>query len=115
MMEADKAAISPNEIYRLRRLFGSRKKLLDKFELPALLALSHYPKLRDVQIEFRSVKSSIPAFTKVSASTVLLNPWERKYIIHLTEKIKKGREDATIGNATLEMQTAIIGHELAHI
>lgn len=99
----------------LRETFGKNKTFLPGFELPALTALSFYPELIDVNIEFRFVKSNTPLSTRPKYSTILKPAKERTYVVYITNKIRKGREDILPENLSFNVLTGLFAHEFSHI
>jgi hypothetical protein len=95
--------------------FGNKKKLAPGFEYQCLLALSHYPQLKKVPIDFRVQ----PAFIQLSARpdpiTVLL-PWvKRRYLVVISTDTGSKDDPILLSKAPFNEQVGIIGHELAHI
>lgn len=95
--------------------FGQHKNLPKGFEIQALVALSHYPQLKNTEIDFvlRDTKGSLYSQPKVS--TVLL-PWKkRKYTVLIdTVKLIDYTRPTLLENLPYNAQIGVIGHELAH-
>src|ERR1044071_3712625 len=86
-VEEDAQLLSPE----LHETFGNNKKLLPEFELAALTALSYYPELLDVKIEFAYSDSNTPVSAHPKYSTVFRKPKERTYMICVSHNLKKER------------------------
>jgi hypothetical protein len=104
-----------SEYYSLLKTWGENKKLAPDFELQCLLALSHYPELKKVPIDFLVQ----PAFIQLSARpdpiTVLL-PWvKRKYLVVISNDTGRENDPILLSKAPFNEQVGIIGHELAHV
>src|SRR4051812_1370440 len=73
-------------IDELRAEFGYKKEIPTKYEKEILIALSHYPELKNVRINFKLSKhASVPYGTKPSTSSYLKKREKRVYIITLLE------------------------------
>jgi len=101
--------------YSLLKTWGENKKLAPNFEFQCLLALSHYPELKKVPIDFLVQ----PAFIQLSARpdpiTVLL-PWvKRKYLVVISNDTGRENDPILLSKAPFNEQVGIIGHELAHV
>ena len=95
----------------LMALYGNNKRFVPEFELPALLALSCYPDLREVAINFSMKNIHTSLATRPRAHTVFRQ--QRHYTIF----IDNDSEYTTplLHDAPFNAQVGIIGHELAHI
>ncbi len=99
-------------IAELKANFGLYKKFTPETQLPALLALSYFPELKNVPIkfEYKNIRTTMATRPNVVKSLFV----QRSYIIYINA-------DATsIGSVSfqelnLTQQLGIIAHELAHI
>jgi hypothetical protein len=117
-IKPQKKFVEENEIKKkenLYNLYGNNKKFARGFELPALIALSFYPELKNVEIEFVFTKSNTPFSSKPTPSTVLLPGKKRKYQINVCKEIRKERVNILPRNLSFNILIGLIGHELAHI
>jgi len=94
----------------LMEKYGKNKIIADEFVEPALIALSYYPELKDVHIEF---KYSREATTMAARPDPLSLISERKYLVLINNK--KNFEGILLEEVPFNAQIGIIGHELAHI
>lgn len=99
----------------LRQKYGNKKKLPKGFELQALIALSHYPQLRNTRITFEVVPTMIPLASRPNPLS-LLQPWrEREYLVVISSKSSiKSVEPILLKNLSYNAQIGVLGHELAH-
>lgn len=94
--------------------FGTNKQLPEGFELQTLLALSHYPRLRDTKINFIIDDVSIPLSSRPHWSSLLRSAKNRTYLVVIDSEREGAREALLLKNQPFNAQVGIIGHELAH-
>ena len=94
--------------------FGNNKKLPKDFELQALLALRHYPELRNTKINFIVDDVSIPLSSRPHWSSMLRSAKNRTYQIIIDNELEGARKALLLKNQPFNAQVGIIGHELAH-
>ena len=102
-------------LYRsLLHEYGQNKTLALGFEYQCLLALSHYPELKEVPIEFQVRPAFLPLASRPDPKTVLF-PWiRRKYLVIISSASTDFFEPILLRNTPFNEQVGIIGHELAH-
>lgn len=110
--------IEQEDSLRLEQLmdqYGTNKQLPSGFELPTLVALSHYPQLEQCSIDFILTDSKGSLYSQPDFWSVLL-PWkERKYRVLIdTVKIQDLSRPTLLKNLPYNAQIGVIGHELAH-
>ncbi|MFP4430520.1 MAG: hypothetical protein ACLFPV_04670 [Spirochaetaceae bacterium] len=98
----------------IHTVYGRNKTLPDGFELQALLALSHFPELREVRIEFVVRKAVVPLISYLRLGSVFREPRERRYRIVISSKSFAAAEPMLLGNVPFDAQVGILGHEIAH-
>lgn len=102
------------QYYDLLKKFGKDKKLPYCFEMQALLALSHYPQLADVPIDFLVQDAMIPLSSRPNPFH-LFQPWRtRRYLVVISSKSWKMLEPILLKNLPFDEQVGVLGHELAH-
>lgn len=94
--------------------FGNYKNLPEGFELQALLALQHYPELRETKINFIVDDVSIPLSSRPHWSSMLRAAKNRTYQVIIDSSLEGSREALLLKNQPFNAQVGIIGHELAH-
>lgn len=99
----------------LMNTYGKNKKLPCGFQIQSLLALSHYPQLKDIKIEFRLTDSKGSLYSQIDIKS-LLNPWkERTYVVLIdTVKLVEYTRPTLLKNLPYNAQIGVLGHELAH-
>lgn len=94
----------------------SQKKILPPgFELPALIALSFYPELREIEIEFVLKEAMRTASAKPKILSFLKTTSTRKYEVVICSKAKEELEPVLLKNLTFNCQVGVLGHELGHV
>lgn len=99
---------------QLLREFGYKKKLAPGFELQCLLALSHFPELKDTPIDFIVGPSYWPLSSRPQILSTLLPPLERKYLVLISSDSADFWEPILLKNTPFNEQVGIIAHELGH-
>ncbi len=94
--------------------FGQFKQLPKEFELQALLALSHYPELKQAKIKFIVADVSIPLSSRPHWSSMLRSAKNRNYQVIIDSELEGPRDVLLLKNQPFNAQVGIIGHELAH-
>lgn len=94
----------------LMEKYGNNKIFADEFVEPALIALSYYPELKDVHIEFKYSGEATTMAVRPDPFSLIS---ERKYLIFINNK--KNFEGILLEDVPFNAQIGIIGHELAHI
>lgn len=94
--------------------FGQNKELPVNFELQALLALSHYPELKDIKIQFIVDDVGIPLSSRPYWASMLRSARNRTYLVVMDSDLEGPRDVLLLKNQPFNAQVGIIGHELAH-
>ena len=94
----------------LMKKYGKNKIFADEFVKPALIALSYYPELKDVPIEFKYSNEATTMAARPDPFSLITG---RKYLVLINHK--KNFEGILLQDVPLNAQIGIIGHELAHI
>jgi hypothetical protein len=95
--------------------FGKNKKLPPGLELPALVALSYYPELREVEIEFVIKGSKHISSAKPKPFSIIKQGEKRTYQVIISDDIKEELKPILLRNLTFNCQIGVLGHELGHI
>jgi|SRR6056297_323047 len=95
----------------LMEKYGNNKIFADEFIAPALIALSYYPELKDVHIEFKYSREATTMAARPAPFSLLFS--ERKYLILINDR--SDFEGILLEDVPFNAQIGIIGHELAHI
>jgi hypothetical protein len=99
----------------LRRALSFQKTYPPEYELQALLALSQYPELKQVPIQFQKVKKAMPM---VAARPDPLNLFRLRrnwiYDVYISEEAPEQLAHDLFSRFSFNAQIGILGHELAH-
>ncbi len=93
---------------------GYRKELPEGFELQTLLALRHFPELKNTHINFIVKKALIPLASRPSLISLLRQREKRIYRVIISDQSLPQMDAVLLKNLPFNAQVAIIGHELAH-
>lgn len=124
LSETDRAAINAQRMYMpdadsgiyfsLLKKYGQHKTLAEGYELQCLLALSHYPELKEVSVDFLIEPAFLPLASRPEPLSVLF-PWvRRKYNVIISNASADFFEPILLRNLPFNEQIGVIGHELAH-
>ncbi len=102
--------LSESQIDSLSKLYGDGKTFINEYLEPTLIALSHYPELKDVQIEFRYSKEKTTMAARPIPITVL---GKHRYQILINNQADF--EGILLSDVPFNAQIGIIAHELSHI
>lgn len=103
------------QVDSLNELYGKRKNLPKGYEIQALLALSHYPELKDVRVDFVLRKSNFPmqSLPRIKSMLRRKKKWVYRVLIS-TEGSNTHFDFVRLKNLPFDAQIAILGHELCH-
>jgi len=97
-----------------RNLYGHNKVFFDDIEKAALVALSYFPDLKDVSIEFRIRKIKTTMAARPKYSDLLKSKEKRKYLICMNNRANcMGL--VFFDKLTFDAQVGVIAHELCHV
>lgn len=100
--------------YLLER-FGNNKILPKGFELQALTALSYFPRLKDIKIEFILRDEPVPMAARPTFLSVFKSAKYRHYQVISDTIMDEPRSALLLKNQPFNAQIGILRHELAHI
>ncbi|MEM9830162.1 MAG: hypothetical protein AAF944_05970 [Bacteroidota bacterium] len=99
------------KIDSLENHYGQKKTFDTEFKLPCLVALSHYPELRDIKIVFRH-HPKVEALVRVMPFNKYLFTRSRKkraYFVDFNPNLE------IFDKYSFNAMVGVIGHELAHV
>lgn len=90
---------------------GNNKEFLAGYELISLIALAHFPELKDTKIVFKSKSINSTMQAKPKGLNIFRRKGKRKYVVIINTINPKVPLDSISFNAKI----GVLGHELAHI
>lgn len=98
----------------LNKEYGQHKVLPKGFELATLVALSHYPELKNIHIRFILKETFIPLVSRPSISSMFKKKDKWEYLVIISNHSNEEMETILLKNLSFNAQIGIIGHELGH-
>lgn len=99
---------------RLLIAHGNGKELPPGYELQTLIALSHYPELKDTRIRFMVKNVSIPLSSRPHWASMFRSAANRRYQVIIDTEREGSASVLLLKNQPFNAQIGIIGHELSH-
>lgn len=99
------------DLEKLRVEYGNNKEYPLEYEQQFLLALSHYPELKDVIIELKYSKERTTMACRPKISSLFSET--RRYYILINNK--EDFDGILLEDVPFNAQIGVIGHELAHV
>jgi hypothetical protein len=95
--------------------YGKNKTIPKEYEKQILIALSYFPELKNITIEFRLKKTDTPLSARPKLFGLFQAAKKRKYIVTISEATKAKLEPILFKNLNFNAQIGVLGHELSHI
>ena len=95
--------------------FELNKTIPESIRPQALLALSHYPDLKEVRIVFRLKKRTTPLTSRPKLLSTFQHREKRIYVITISTKTREFLNPILFENLPFNAQVGVLGHELGHI
>jgi len=108
-------SISGQRLVDLRTQYGNAKTIPLNYEKQILVALSYFPELKNIEIEFRLKNQPTPLTSKPQLGSMLRNAKKRHYIVTISGKNDSGFESILFHNLGFNAQIGVLGHELSHV
>jgi hypothetical protein len=105
---------SQDDYSALKQLVGKHKKIPPEYEKQVLTALSYFPELINIQIDFRLKHTNTSFSTRPSFISVFKRSSRRKYIITISDSSEAILVPLQLKNLNYNAQIGVIGHELSH-
>ena len=105
-----------NDVYEaLMKTFGKNKILPQGYEEQVILALSHFPELKDSHIQFRLHPSHATLRTRIDAFSLLKKRDHRYYVITISSRSIEKLKPIMFSQMNFSAQVGILGHEISHV
>ncbi|WP_394750933.1 hypothetical protein [Spongiimicrobium salis] len=95
--------------------YAHRKKIPKEIRQQALIALSYYPELKNIDITFRLRKRTTPLTSRPRFIGVFQKKKNRRYVITISTKSNAKLAPILFSNLPYNAQIGVLGHELGHI
>lgn len=113
--EYTKEGVSQEQMNYLIAEYGYNKQLPECYKLQTLLALSHFPELKNVHIVFKFKPKLSPLSTRFTAAGIFYKGEKKKYIVTISSMTIKSLQPILLDSLPFNAQVGVIGHELSHI
>jgi hypothetical protein len=107
-------SLSEKYFSELKKEFGENKVYPQQFEKQILIALSHYPELKNSPILFRIRKRHGGLNTRATWAGVFQSPRKRHFVITISDSTENALMPVLFKNLPFNAQVGVMGHELAH-
>lgn len=101
--------------YALADEFGRNKELPAGYEEQVLIALSHFPELKNTKIKWVIKEAYTPLSTQPEMKSLLKRKDKRAYVITISNKTIDTLKHLLYSNLAFDEQVGIMGHELSHV
>ena len=108
-------SLSESFIAELKKEYGRKKIYPLFFEKQILIALSHYPELKNTPITFLTRPNHSPGFTRVTWGGLFEPPHKRHFLIVISDSTEGVLRPLLFKNLPFNAQIGAIGHELGHV
>jgi hypothetical protein len=111
----DPMAVNAEQLASMEEAYGNNKILPKGFEQQTLLALSFFPELKDIAIEFRLEETITPLASRPTIMSVFRKASNRHYLITISTQSKGILDSILLGNLNYNAQIGVLAHELSHV
>jgi len=97
---------------QMKTKFGQKKIILSEIEVPAIIALSFYPELKNtpIRFEYKKISTTMSTFPDITS----LFSKSKSYVIYINSDVKSVGAVSLL-TLSLKQKVGIIAHELAHV
>jgi len=95
--------------------FAVNKNIPGEFRKPILKALSYFPELKKIRVDFVIKNKYTPLSTRPSFRSLLKRKNHRAYIVTISKETIDTLSHLLYKNLTYTEQVGIMGHELSHV
>jgi len=95
--------------------YAQNKQIPGEFRLPILTALSHFPELKEIHINFVVEKAYTPLSTRPAFRSMVKRRGHRTYIVTISDQTIDTLSHLLYKNLNFTEQVGIMGHELSHV
>lgn len=99
----------------LKAEFGKNKELPAGYEEQVLVALSHFPELKNTKIKWVIKEAYTPLSTRPELTSAFKRKDKRVYVITISNKTIDTLKHLLYSSLSFDEQVGIMGHELSHV
>ncbi len=99
---------------QLKQIYGNNKVIPVSIKQQVLVALSHYPELVDVPIEFILKKARVAHTSSIVIKTIFRKKKSRRYKIIISTAVSEMLSPGLHQRLSYNAKIGVIGHELGH-
>ena len=110
----ERSDFSKEDSTRMAGEFGKNKILPHECSLPALVALTYFPELKDTRIKFVIRKAYSPLKTVPVFPNLLGKRSKRRFVITISDSTVPKMDPILLKRMDFNAQVGVIGHELSH-
>jgi len=103
------------EYDQFQQTFGQHKTIPLQFRRQILIALSYYPGLKNISVDFRTRHARTPLKTVPAVVSIFKKSQARKYIITISDSTMGMLTPILLKNLNFNAQVGVLGHELSHV
>lgn len=107
--------LNDSSYHQLLKTFSNNKQLPPGYEEQTLIALSHFPELKDTKIKWVITEAYTPISTQPDLENLFNKKNKRGYIITISSKTIDTLKHLMFSNLSFDAQVGIMGHELSHV
>lgn len=107
--------LDATQLEQLEAEFGQHKRIPAEYREQILTALSYFPELRTVRIDFVVRKSAIPLSSRPRYASVFRAAKRRHYLITISSQSSPALSPILLKNLSYNAQVGVLGHEISHV
>jgi hypothetical protein len=111
----DPSSFTREDSIALVKMYGKNKKIIPRFALSMLIALSYFPELENTRIRFVFKDAHSPLRTKPNVWGIWRKGNNRSYTITISDSSEFKLEFILLPFMGFNARTGVIGHELSHV
>ena len=108
---------SDTSIARLEMEYGARKRIPENYKAPILLALSHFPELRNIRVRFRVRHAFSPLTTNRDWCYYFAHfgLGRRAFVVTISDRTTARLSPILFSRLDFNARVGVAGHELSHV
>jgi len=111
----DASVFTKEDSILLVKMYGTNKKIIPRFALPTLIALSYFPELKNTKIHFVFKDAYSPLRTVPDLLGIWRKGNKRSYTITISDSSILKLQNILLPFMNFNAKTGVLGHELSHV